>query len=223
MKALGELLGCGEPVGLHRRGRHSSQARGFQRMGGQHGAVSASMAGFQLGLQLRVCRNGIERVRIQDGPRGRGKHPGDDGFYRFPASAAAHDDLFFQIQRFRRAEHEFRLLGVHAGAIGAQQGHENPACPGMQRSAGSQQGCASHVRGGSGSGLAANHGNITKAALVTGLRSLHFSWLAGAIRAQQPGVGRAGGELDAELVKPYFTGEVFSAGGEQTGFQCQQT
>ena len=181
----------------------------------------------QLGLKFWIGGDGIERVGIEHGPGRAGQHPGDDGFNCFAASATADDNLVFQIQRLGRSEHELGLQRVHMGSVRPKQGDENPASPSVQGSAGGQQGGARHVGGRRGRGLAPDYGDITKTALVAGMRSLRFAGLTGMVKAQQPGArlctGFGGPGISAERIEPHLACAVSPAGREEAGLQSQKT
>ena len=111
-KPLCKTLRGGQPVVLYSVAGEVQQARRLERMGRQHGTPIARGAGAQLGLQLGVARDRIERIRVQHQARGGGQYFWQMGTNRVCAAAAAYHAHGRQVQLVHGAQHQFRLLRV---------------------------------------------------------------------------------------------------------------
>ena len=164
--ALGELP-CGrQAVLLHRAAVAGQQARCLQRVRREDGGPAALRAMAQLGLQLGVAGQGIERIGVEHQPRGAGQHARQLRAHGIPAATTTHDGAGAHVDVSAGTQHQLRPAGQGGGRhrrIQCGQVHTPGAI--VQGGTGGQQCGTRHAR------RAPHDGHVAVAAFVRGMQS----------------------------------------------------
>lgn len=189
----GKRLRGRDAVPLHGGRVAAEQTRGFERMRRQHARMAVRAAGGDGGREIRVRRDEVQRVGIEQrrgGVREHIAHEGRRGLAHTESAAGGERGHRIEIEAVGRVQHQFGERRVVRRRAGAKEADVHLAGAGEQRGARGQDRRAAHA------GIAAEHRQAAVRTLVGRMRARGQRRHEPRGRIQHD--GRRGGRRDVE-------------------------